>query len=229
MLREVVIDTKCVAHEHAVDGDAVLHDLFANRAAGEWCEVLEWCWIFGTGDDHNGVCHCAVLLELRHDGAHGRKLLTNCDVDADEALPLLIDDRVNSNGSLSRLSVTDDQLALTAADWNEGVNGLDAGLHWSGNRLAADHAWSDALNWARLLCVDWALAVERSTEWVNNTSDQLGADWHLNNLAGRLNSVAFLNGLRVAKEHGADGLFTKVQGHAGNAVWELQKFRRERA
>ena len=229
VLREVVVDAECIAHEHAVDRDAVLHDLFANRATGEWCEVLEWCWIFGTGNHHYGVCHGALLLELRHNGAHGRELLANCDVDADEALPLLIDDRVNSDGGLAGLAVTDDQLALAAADWNQCVNGLDAGLHWRGDRLAANNARSDALNWARLLRVDWALAVERSTEWVNNTSDQLRADWHLNNPAGRLNGVAFLNGLRIAKEHGADSLFTKVQGHAGNAVWELQKFRRERA
>ncbi len=65
----------------------------------------------------------------------------------------------------------DDQLALAAADWNQCVNGLDAGLHWCGHRLAADNARSDALNWARLLRVDWALAVEWSTEWVNNTSE----------------------------------------------------------
>ena len=175
------------------------------------------------------MCHGALLLELRHNGAHGRELLANCDVDADEALPLLIDDRVNSDGGLAGLAVTDDQLALAAADWNQCVNGLDAGLHWRGDRLAANNARSDALNWARLLRVDWALAVEWSTEWVNNTSDKLGADWHLNNPSGCLDGVAFLNGLRIAKEHGADSLFTKVQGHAGNAVWELQKFRRERA
>ena len=229
VLREVVVDAECVAHEHAVNGDAVLHDLFANRTTCEWCEVLERCWIFGTSDHHNGVCHCALLLELRHNGAHGRKLLANCHVDADEALPLLVDDRVDRNGSLAGLSVANDQLALTAADWNQRVNSLDAGLHWCGDRLAANNARSDALDWARLLRVDWALAVEWPTEWVNNTTDELGADWHLNNLAGRLNGVAFLNGLRVAKEHGADGLFAKVQGHAGNAVWELQKFRRERA
>ena len=229
VLRKVVVDAECVAHEHAVDRDAVLHDLFANRATGEWCEVLERCWIFSAGDHHYGVCHGALLLELRHNGAHGRELLADRDVDADKALPLLVDDRVDGNGGLAGLAVANDQLALTTTDWNQCVNGLDAGLHWCRYRLAANNARSDALNWTRLLRVDWALAVEWSTEWVNNAPDQLNADWHLNNLAGRLDGVAFLNGLCVAKEHGADSLFTKVQGHAGNAVWELQKFRRERA
>jgi len=62
------------------------------------------------------VCHCALLLKLCHNGAHGRELLTNRDVDADEALPLLIDDRVDSNGGLAGLAVANDQFALAASD-----------------------------------------------------------------------------------------------------------------
>ena len=60
VLREVVVDAERVADERAVDGDAVLHDLLADRAAGERCEVLQRCRIFGAGDDD----HLAQMMEL---------------------------------------------------------------------------------------------------------------------------------------------------------------------
>ena len=68
--------------------------------------------------------------------ADGRQLLADRDVDADEVAALLVDDRVDRDGGLARLAVADDQLALAAADRDQGVDGLDAGLDRRVDRLA---------------------------------------------------------------------------------------------
>ena len=110
------------------DLDAVLHDLLAHRHARVRGEVLERGGILGAGDDHDRVLHRAVLLEDGHRVGHGRELLADRHVDADEALALLVDDRVEGDGGLARLAVADDQLALAAADRDQRVDRLDAGL-----------------------------------------------------------------------------------------------------
>ena len=227
VLREIVVDAECIAHLFAINGDANFHDLFCDCAAGEWCKVLQRCWIFSASDHDHGVAHRSLLLQHGDNGAHGGELLADRNVDADQALPLLVDDRVDRHGGLAGLAVADDQLALTAADWDECVNRLDASLHWRGDRLAADYAWRNALNGATLLCVDWALAIQWTTERINNAADQLWPNRNLNNTAGGLDGVTLFDALRITKEHGANSLFAKVECHASNAARELQKFRRE--
>merc|ERR1719183_1141073 len=66
----------------------------------------------------------------------GGASLDNCkrsraEVDAGEGLGLglLVDDGVDGDGGLACLTVTNDQLALPAADGDEGVDGLEAGEH----------------------------------------------------------------------------------------------------
>jgi hypothetical protein len=71
------------------------------------------------------------LDRLRDGGA----LLPDGDVDALHALTLLVQDRVDRNGRLAGLAVTDDELALTPADGGHGVDGLDTGLQGLADRL----------------------------------------------------------------------------------------------
>ena len=72
-----------------------------------------------------------------------RFLLGDRHVDADDARPLLVDDRVDGDGGLAGLAVADDQLALAAADRGHGVDGLDAGLQRLVDRLPPGDARRD--------------------------------------------------------------------------------------
>ena len=146
VLGEVVVDAQRILDERARDLDAVLHDLLAHGRTGVGGEVLERRRVLGTGDDHDGVLHGAVLLQHGHGLGHGRELLADGHVDADEALALLVDDRVDGDRRLARLAVTDDELALAAADGDERVDGLDARLHRRVDRLARDDARRHALH-----------------------------------------------------------------------------------
>ena len=229
MLGQVVVDAQRVLDGLPVDLDAVLHDLLADRGAGVRGEVLERGGILGAGDDHDRVLHRAVLLERGHGLGDRRELLADRDVDADEALALLVDDRVDRDRGLARLAVADDQLALAAADRDQRVDRLDAGLDRRVDRLADDDAGRDALDRAGLRRVDGALVVERPPERVDDAAEQRLADRHLDDAAGRLDRVAFLDRVVVAEDDRADRLLLEVEGHAHDAARELEQLRGERA
>ena len=82
-----------------------------------------------------GVLPRVVLLEHAADLRDGRPLLADRDVDAVERLGgvalvvhlLLHEDGVDGDGGLAGLAITDDQLALPAADRDEAVHGREAG------------------------------------------------------------------------------------------------------
>jgi hypothetical protein len=67
-----------------------------------------------------------VIAEDLHDVSDGGSLLADSDVDAEESLGvvgvgvieggLLVDDSINGDGSLSSLSVTNDELSLASAN-----------------------------------------------------------------------------------------------------------------
>ncbi len=229
MLGEVVVDAQRVLDRLPADLDAVLHDFLAHRAARVRSEELEGGRLFGAGDDDDRVLHGAVLLEDGHDLGDGRELLADGHVDADEAFALLVDDRVDREGALAGLAVADDQLALAAADRDEGVDGLDAGLDRRVDALAGDDAGGDALDRTSRRRGDGALVVERAAERVHDAAEKRLADGNLDDAAGRLDRVAFLDVRRVAEDDGADGLFFEVEGHAHHAAGELEQLRREGA
>ena len=215
VLGEVVVDAQGVLDEAlALDLDAVLHDLFAHRHAGIGGEVLERGRFLGTGDDDDRVLHRAVRLEHGDGLGDRRELLADRDVDADEALALLVDDRVDRDGRLARLAVADDQLALAAADRDQRVDRLDAGLDRRVDRLADDDARGDALDGPPRGRCDRALVVERAAERVDHPTDERLADRDLGHAAGRLDGVAFLDRPCVPEDDRADRLLLEVQGEA---------------
>ena len=79
-------------------------------------------------------------MVLVDDLGNGGLLLADGDVDAVNALPLLVDDGVDGNRGLAGLAVADDELALTAAHRDHGVDGLEAGLQRLMNRFARHDA-----------------------------------------------------------------------------------------
>ncbi len=72
-------------------------------------------------------------------------LLTDGNIDAQHILVLLVQDGIGGNGGLAGLAVADDQLTLTAADGEHGVDGqntgLQRGVHDAGSALQAGTRW----------------------------------------------------------------------------------------
>ncbi len=148
---------------------------------------------------------------------------SSSDVDAEEVLPLLVDDRVEQDRRLAGLPVADDQLALAAADGDHRVDRLDAGLDRRVDRLPGDDAGGNTLDGRGLLGLDGTLRVERRAERADHPAEQLGADRHLDDAPGGLDLVALLEVLVGAHDHGPDLVLLEVERHAVDVARELQK------
>ena len=107
---------------------ALVHEIFAHRGAGKRRNVLERCRIGRRGAHDGGILHRPCGFEPRGDLRHGGALLADGNINAEHILPLLGENGVDGDGSLAGLAVADDELTLTAANGNERVDRLDAGV-----------------------------------------------------------------------------------------------------
>ena len=133
----------------------------------------------------------------------------------------MVDDGVDNDGSFAGLTVTDDQLALTATHRDQRVDGFNAGLHRLMDRAAWDNARCFGFGQAAFFGIDRTLAVDGVAEAVNNAAQQLFAHRHIDDGAGALDRIAFFDATVVAENHGADVVGFKVQGHALEAARKL--------
>jgi hypothetical protein len=179
---------------------------------------------FGGGRrDDDGVIHGAVFGERLNDLRNRGALLPDHAIDADQVLALAVDDGVEGDGGLAGLTVADDQLALSAADGNHRIDGLQSGHHRLAHRLTGDDTGRQALYGQGLLGFDRALIVNRLTEGVDHAADHRVAHGHAQNLAGTLDLVALANLGVVAHQHRAHLILFEVHGQAGNAVGKLDQ------
>jgi hypothetical protein len=189
LLGQIVVDDQGVL--------AIITEPFSDRCSSEGSNVLQRSGLRGSSSDDDGVLHGVVLLQGLDELSDGGSLLANSDVDAVKLLglvvgvvpSLLVKDGVESDGSLTGLTVTNDQLTLTTADGNHGVDGLETGLHGLVDRLARQDTRSLELSTAPLLGVERALAVNGVTQSIDDTSEQLRADGNVN-LCGELAILA---------------------------------------
>src|SRR4029077_14973389 len=136
---------------------------------------------------------CAGIRERLDHLRHGGALLADGDVDAYYVAALLIDDRIDGDRRLTSLAIADDQLALSAADGDHRVDGLDSGLQRLLDRHPIDHAGSEALDGVELLGIHRTLAVNRCAERIHHAADHLVAHRNRHDAARALHLVAFLN------------------------------------
>lgn len=163
---------------------AVVTEPLTHAAAGEGSKVLQRSGLGSGGSDDDGVLHGIVLLKGLDKLGNGGSLLTDGDVDAVELLglvggvvpSLLVEHGVERDGSLTGLTITNDQLTLATADGNHRVDGLETGLDGLLDGLTRQNAGGLDLSTALLLGVDGALAVDGVTESIDDTAEQLRAD-----------------------------------------------------
>ena len=191
LLRQIVVEDHRVA--------AVVAEELAHGAAGVRRQELHRRRIGRGGGDHDGIFHRAVFLQRVHELRDGGALLPDRDVDAVQLLRLvgagvdglLVDDRVDDHRGLAGLPIADDQLALAAADRDQRVDRLEAGLHRLVHRLARDDAGRLHLDAAALGGDERALAVDRIAEPVDHAAEQRVTHRHVHDRAGARDGVAF--------------------------------------
>src|SRR5206468_5832713 len=93
---------------------AVIAEVLADRGTGERRQELHGSRITrGSGHD-DAVFHGMVFFECLHYPGDGRTLLPDGYIDTEDTQALLIDDGIDGDGGLARLTIADDQFALSA-------------------------------------------------------------------------------------------------------------------
>jgi hypothetical protein len=173
---------------------------------------------------HDAVLHGAGVFQRLDHLRDGGALLAYGDIDANDVAAFLIDDGVERDGGLAGLAISNDQLALAAADGDHGVDGLDAGLQRLFHRPAIHHAGRRALDSIELRGGDGALVVDRLAQRVDHAPDHGFADRHRHDAAGAAHLVAFLDFNGIAQQHGAHLILFQVHGDARDAMREFDQF-----
>ena len=129
MLRQVVVDDQHVA--------AGFHEVLGDGGRGVRRDVRQARRVVALGDDDHGVSRAhALSAQNRHHLGDRRGTLADRAVHAHHIAATLVDDRVDRDRGLAGLAVAEDQLALAAADRDQRVDHLQAGLQRHVDRRA---------------------------------------------------------------------------------------------
>jgi hypothetical protein len=151
-----------------------------NKLTSERSKVLQRSGLRGSSSNNDGVLQGVVLLKGLDKLSDGGTLLTDGNVDTVELLgligggvdALLVKDGVKSNGSLTSLTITNNQLTLTTTNGNHGVDGLETSL----DRLVDGTTRQDTrgleLSTRLGLGVERTLAINWVTKSVNDTAQK---------------------------------------------------------
>ncbi len=112
---------------------------------------------------------------------------------------------------------------LSSADRNHGVDCLDAGLQRLMHGFSRDDAGRDLFNRHGLFRQDRTLAVNRLTERIDDSAEQLLTDRNRHDLLGTLDARAFLDIVIGAEQNGTDKVVLEVERHAGDAAFKFQQ------
>src|SRR5690606_16566213 len=197
---------------------AAVAEEFTHGGTGVRSQELHGRRISRTGGNHDGVVHGAVLFQLTHNRSNRRLLLANGNVDTLDASVLLVDDRVDRHSGLTDLTVTDDQLTLATTDGNHGVDGFQTSLYGLINGLTSNNARCNFLDRRGQGIAQLALAVDRVTQTVNNTTQQFVTNRYFQDTTGTTNFLTFGQIFVVAQNNCTNGITLQVQRHTECAV-----------
>ena len=215
MLAQIVVDQQNVF--------SLFHKIFAHRASRVRSDVLERAG-FGSGRRYDDrIIHRSVLRKRLHKGGHCRTLLSDSHIDTDHVLALLVDDRIQGKCGFSGLAVADDQLTLSSADRDHGVDRLDTGLQRFFDRLPVADSGSRTLHRTELRRLDRPVAVDRLSQSVDDSSDHRIADGDGHDFAGTFYRLAFADLLIVAENNDRNAVLLQVLRHAEASVFKFQQ------
>jgi hypothetical protein len=109
--------------------------------------------------------------------------LANSNVDAVKLLclviaiipSLLVKHGIKSNGGLSGLTITNDQLTLTTSNGHHGVDRLKTSLDGLVDGFTRQNTWGLELCTTLLSRLDWSLAIDGVAESINDTAEEFNS------------------------------------------------------
>ena len=215
VLGQIVIDDQHVL--------SLIHKVLAHGTAGIGRDILQRACLGCSSGYNHGVIHGAVLCQSLYQISYGGTLLTDGYIDTDHVLSLLVNNGIYRNGSLTGLTVADDQLTLSASNRNHGIDGLDTGLKRLRYALSLADTGSRALNRAEGIRHNGACTVDRLSQGVYDTSNHRFSDRNGYDLAGTLYSLSLADVLIGTKQYDGHAVLFQVLGHTKAAVLKLQQ------
>ena len=82
------------------------------------CDILQSRSFRSGRSNHNRVLHCTMLFQFAYYVSNGRCFLTDCNINTNNARTFLVDNSIQCYGCFTCLTVTNDQLTLTATNRN---------------------------------------------------------------------------------------------------------------
>ena len=220
LLGKIVVDDKAVT--------TAVHEVFTASDTGVGGKELETGGFGGGGGHDGGVLEGAVGVEEAVDTGDVGAALTDGDVDGNDGVLLedllvhadLVDDGGDGDGGLAGLTITDDELALTAADGDHGVDGLEAGEEVDGDGGAGDDVGGASINSTELLEEGAGLGEETDgdfvAEGVDDLAEDAGTDGDGEELAGGHDLLAGLDFVDVVHQDDTDAaVLFQVEDEAG--------------
>ena len=165
MLGQIVVNDQYVL--------ALMHEKLCHSCTGIGRDILQRCRLTGGSGYQDRIVHGTIFCQCIYDLGNRRGLLTDGHIHTDHIFALLVNDGVCSNGCLTGLTVTDDQLTLSAADGEHGVNGQNTGLQRYRNGFTGGNARGFMLDGAIFLNIKITFAVDGLTQSVDHTSQKL--------------------------------------------------------
>jgi len=221
LLGEIVIDDESVL--------AAVTEELTDSATGVRGQELKRGRLGGSSGNNARVSHGFLLVENTHNVGDGRTLLADSGVDAVKLLVgvslievfLLVDNGVNGDGGLARLSVTNNKLTLASANGHESVDALKTSLHGLVHRLTRDNTRSLELNTLALVATDGTEAIDGVTERIDDTAEHAISNRHVDNRTGSLDDVTLLDLSIVTQDDDTNVVRLEVQGHTLDTRGEL--------
>ena len=153
---------------------------------------------------------------------YSRCLLSYCDIYADAVLAVLVDHRIDCDRCLTGLPVSDDQLSLSPAYREHGVDREDTGLKRRVYRLTVDNRRSRRLNRHVARCLYFSEPVNRNSERINDSPEEAFAYRNACGFARTLYTRAFSYALIIIEEYASDLIGTDILYHAPYSVSKEQ-------
>mmetsp|Transcript_11764 Transcript_11764/g.21834 ORF Transcript_11764/g.21834 Transcript_11764/m.21834 type:complete len:328 (-) Transcript_11764:43-1026(-) len=205
-----------IVEDHSVL--AIISEVLAHSTTSVRGKELQGSRIRGSGGHDDGMVHGIGLLEGTHKLSNGGSLLTNTNVDAHKLihliLGLLVDDGVNGHGSLSSLTITNDQLTLSTANGDKSINSLQTSGHGLMDGLSGDDTRGLDLSTRASGRVDSTLAINGLSETINDTAQKLGTDRDIDNSTGSLHGITLKDGTIITKDNHTNIGVLKIESHS---------------
>eukprot|EP00298_Acanthocystis_sp_HF-20_P012400 c19866_g1_i1.p3 GENE.c19866_g1_i1~~c19866_g1_i1.p3 ORF type:complete len:196 (-),score=-78.51 c19866_g1_i1:160-747(-) len=134
---------------------------------------------------------------------------------------LLVDDGIDSNGSLAGLTITNNQLSLSTTNGHQRVDGLQSSLHGLMHGFTRNDTRGLNFNTTSLCGLDGTLTIDGVTKSINDAAQQGITDGHVNDGTSTLDNIAFLDGSVRAEHDNTDIVVFQIESHTLDSGAEL--------